>query len=247
MKGLVTAVTVVADVICLTPAGSLGPRGEGQHCHGFTTNQGSRLLAGCVVLGAASVSFAATADAGTGARAHLYKGYAFDACAAPSLRALRAWRASPFRALNIYIGGGDRASAQPNLSASWVRAVLGMGWRLIPTYVSLQAPHPSCPCASMNPWRANSEGVAAATNAVHAAEKLGIGRGNPIYEKIGHAGRDELPAPSGGGIAAPDLLPQGRSAVRTGSKASPAGGRCHFGATRPRPSKALVRSDRRWA
>jgi len=137
-----------------------------------------------MVIGGASVSFGVAADAGTGARAHTYKGYAFDACAAPSVRAIRAWRASPFRALNIYIGGGDRACGQPNLSASWVRTVLGMGWRLIPTYVSLQAPHPSCPCASMNPWRANSEGVAAATNAVHAASRLGIGRGNPIYDDM---------------------------------------------------------------
>ncbi len=145
-------------------------------------NKAARLLAGCAVIGGASFSFAVGADAGTGA--HTYRGYAFDACSAPSVRALRAWSASPFRALNIYIGGGDRACGQPNLSASWVRTVTGMGWRLIPTYVSLQAPRPSCPCASMDPSRANSEGVAAATNAAHAARRLGIGRGNPIYDDM---------------------------------------------------------------
>jgi hypothetical protein len=145
-------------------------------------NKAARLLAGCAAIGGASFSFAVAADAGTGA--HAYSGYAFDACSAPSIGALQAWSASPFRALNVYVGGSDRACGQPNLSAGWVRTVINMGWRLIPTYVSLQAPHPSCRCASMNPNLANSEGVAAATDAVQDARDVGIGRGNPIYDDM---------------------------------------------------------------
>ena len=140
----------------------------------------ARVLAGCVALAGASVWFATTADARTSV--HTFRGYAFDACSSPSLKALRAWsRASPFRAVNIYIGGRDRACDQPHLTAGWVRAATNMGWRLIPTYVGLQAPHPSCGCRSMTPRLANLQGIAAADGAVHAARWLGIGRGNPIY------------------------------------------------------------------
>jgi hypothetical protein len=142
----------------------------------------ARLLAGCAAMAGATLSFTAVAEARPAP--HNYVGFAFDTCSAPSIRTLHAWLRSPFRALNIYIGGADRACSQPHLTAGWVRAVTHMGWRLIPTYVSLQAPRTSCRCHSMNPRRANFDGVAAAANAVHAARWLGIGRGNPIYDDM---------------------------------------------------------------
>lgn len=48
-------------------------------------------------------------------------GRGFDACAAPGPAAMSAWMSrSPYRAVGIYIGGADRACAQPNLTAGWV-------------------------------------------------------------------------------------------------------------------------------
>ena len=55
-------------------------------------------------------------------------GLGFDTCAAPSLSALRAWRASPYRTVNVYFGGRNRACRQPNLTAAWVRDATAMGW-----------------------------------------------------------------------------------------------------------------------
>ena len=43
----------------------------------------------------------------------------FDACTAPSAATMATWlRLSPYRAVGVYIGGSDRACAQPALTAS---------------------------------------------------------------------------------------------------------------------------------
>ena len=69
-----------------------------------------------------------------------YRGLGFDACTAPSRSAMNAWRRrSPYRAIGIYIGGADRACAQPNLSQAWVRTEARAGWRFIPLYAGPQA------------------------------------------------------------------------------------------------------------
>src|SRR3954452_24937716 len=78
-------------------------------------------------------------------------GLGFDACEAPPTSVLRAWLASPFRSVNIYFGGSQRACAdQPELSQTWVATVLANGWKLIPTYVGLQAPCSSSSQAKMS-------------------------------------------------------------------------------------------------
>ncbi|WP_051107962.1 DUF1906 domain-containing protein [Actinomadura atramentaria] len=106
-------------------------------------------------------------------------GRAFDTCAAPSLRTMRAWR-SAYRIANVYIGGVARGCAQPNLTRSWVRRVRALGYRLIPTYVGHQAP-----CAQFRtrftPANAAKAGAWNAKNAVARARKLGIPARSPIY------------------------------------------------------------------
>jgi len=104
-----------------------------------------------------------------------YRGFGFDACTAPSRSAMRAWRRrSPYRAIGIYIGGADRACAQPNLSQSWVRAEARAGWRFIPLYAGPQAAF-----GELNaPVR---QGLAAARDAVAQARRLGFGSRTPIY------------------------------------------------------------------
>ncbi len=104
-----------------------------------------------------------------------FHGLGFDACAAPSRSAMRAWRhRSPYRAIGIYIGGADRACAQPNLSQSWVRDEARAGWRFIPLYAGPQAAFGELHAPSR-------QGAAAARDAVARARRLGFGRRTPIY------------------------------------------------------------------
>jgi hypothetical protein len=111
-----------------------------------------------------------------------FTGLGFDACAAPSSRAMAAWQGSPYRAVGVYIGGLNRACSQPNLTAAWVGEQVAEGWHLIPTYVGLQAPTSACTsCARLSSGLAPAQGTAAARDAVADAAEIGIGPGNPIY------------------------------------------------------------------
>jgi Rv2525c-like, glycoside hydrolase-like domain len=66
-------------------------------------------------------------------------GLGFDACAAPGSNVMSAWLAhSRYQAIGIYIGGSDRACAQPNLTAAWVSQQALAGWHFIPLYVGPQ-------------------------------------------------------------------------------------------------------------
>ena len=104
-----------------------------------------------------------------------YRGRGFDACTAPSRATMRAWRRhSPYRAIGIYIGGSDRACAQPHLSQSWVRHEASAGWRFIPLYAGPQA-------AFGELHAPGRQGVAAARDAAAQARRLGFGRHTPIY------------------------------------------------------------------
>jgi hypothetical protein len=103
----------------------------------------------------------------------------FDTCTAPSLPAMRAWRAK-FAATAIYIGGEEMACDYGNLSAGWIKAAEAMGWSLLPTYVGPQA---SCNTFSgeITPKRAAAEGRAAAADAIADAQMFGLGKGTPLY------------------------------------------------------------------
>src|ERR1700710_2330652 len=75
-----------------------------------------------------------------GAAVTLYQGEAFDTCTAPALHTMDAWRASPYRAVGVYISGPNRGCKQPELTADWVTKATAMGWRLLPIDLGLQAP-----------------------------------------------------------------------------------------------------------
>jgi hypothetical protein len=115
----------------------------------------------------------------SGERRRWVTGEGFDTCSAPSLEAMRAWRAD-FVAANIYIGGAARACPDGRLSRAWVEAVRAMGWRLIPTYVGPQAP-----CTSSKPRftgaSAAVDGQVSAADAVSRASALGLPPRTPIY------------------------------------------------------------------
>jgi len=109
-------------------------------------------------------------------------GLGFDACAAPSSRAMKSWASSPYRAIGVYIGGINRACSQPNLTAAWVSEQIAAGWHLIPTYVGRQAPTSACgSCAPLSASKATKQGTEDANDAVADAQAAGIGAGNPIY------------------------------------------------------------------
>ena len=110
-----------------------------------------------------------------------FTGQGFDACTARSLSELSTWySASPYKAVNMYIGGASRGCAQPNLNAAWVSSAVAQGWVLIPTYVGLQAPCREYPNV-INPAQASSQGIAAADDAIAQLNALGLGVGNPVY------------------------------------------------------------------
>lgn len=113
-----------------------------------------------------------------------FTGLGFDACAAPSSRTMAAWAASPYRGIGVYIGGGNRACSQPNLTSTWVGEQVAAGWHLIPTYVGLQAPTSACSsCAKLSSTlsKATAQGAEEATAAVEEAAEIGMGPGSPIY------------------------------------------------------------------
>ena len=111
----------------------------------------------------------------------------FDICEAPPLSTMQTWWAkSPYRWVNIYFGGLNRAC--PNgPSAEWVAAVYNMGWGLVPTYVGFQAPDVCLPVgvkgAGMvfDPSVAQFEGQQSAEDAAVAAQQIGLAPGTILY------------------------------------------------------------------
>jgi hypothetical protein len=137
-------------------------------------------LLAVVIATSASGGAAATQQA----RAGVFTGYGFDACTAPSIGALDAWAASPYRAVGIYIGGVNRACHDGNLSATWVSTSLSLGWSLLPLYVGLQAPcvgQAGLTLISTNTTTAASQGAAAADDAIAKAQAFGLPAASPIY------------------------------------------------------------------
>lgn len=111
-------------------------------------------------------------------------GMAFDACAAPSVATMQAWRSSPYAAVGIYIGGSMRACGDGNLSAAWLDTVAAQGWGFIPIYVGLQSPcvyQGGLDLISRDLATARRQGAASATDAVAAAGRFGLTAGTPLY------------------------------------------------------------------
>ncbi len=159
--------------------------------------------------------------------ADAFTGYGFETCTAPSVAALNAWAASPYRAVGIYLGGANRACKDGNLSASWVTTTRSLGWNLLPLYVGLQAPCVSqsgLAKISQNLTTAATQGAAAANDAVAKSNGFGLPAGIPLYLDVeGYATNDAACTKSvqafvGGWVNA--LRPAGYLAGVYGSAAS---------------------------
>ena len=104
-----------------------------------------------------------------------FHGMGFDSCAAPSSKAMAAWKKhSPYGAVGIYVGGSDRACGQGNLTAAWVRREASAGWRFFPMYAGPQAAFGELNAPA-------KQGTKAAADAVTQAQKLGFGPRTPLY------------------------------------------------------------------
>ena len=122
-----------------------------------------------------------------GTTATRFTGLAFDTCTAPTLAQMTAWKASPYKAIGIYMGGVNRSCAQPSLTPSWVSAVTAMGWRLVPIYLGLQAPCSTRATAvKMSATSSNRQAVREAADAVAKARALGLLPGSAIYNDMEH-------------------------------------------------------------
>ena len=123
-----------------------------------------------------------------------FRGHAFDICNVPSLSQLNTWyEKSPYRAVNLYIGGVSRYCSNTALNASYVKKIAEQGWKLIPTWVGHQAPKP---CGNYkNPFPLNVDqayqyGVDNANQAQAKMKELGLtyadGKGGVIYLDLEH-------------------------------------------------------------
>jgi uncharacterized protein YraI len=118
-------------------------------------------------------------------------GLGFDACTAPSLTALKAWRGpSPYSTVNMYFGGNNRGCAQPNLTSTWVRDATAAGWKLLPTYFGHQ---PYCMFGDKpnryTAGNATTRGTSDAGDAVTRAKALGLLPGSALYADVEHYDR----------------------------------------------------------
>jgi hypothetical protein len=139
------------------------------------------LLTGFVAVAAGVAPLVAAGAAGAAVpRAGTFTGEGFDGCTLPSATDLKDWSPSPYRALNIYIGGVN-AACPHHPGSKWAKGVTALGWSLIPTFVGLQAPSNECGCASIVPAKASAEGAGAANEAVKELKAMGIGAGNVVY------------------------------------------------------------------
>ncbi|MGW1345234.1 glycoside hydrolase domain-containing protein [Kribbella sp. NPDC002412] len=122
-----------------------------------------------------------------GSTATRFTGLAFDTCTAPTVAQMTAWKASPYKAIGIYIGGINRSCAQPQLTPSWVSSVTRMGFRLIPIYLGYQAP---CTfrtnAVKMTAPSATFQGGLLARDAVNTARALNLLAGSAIYFDLEH-------------------------------------------------------------
>jgi photosystem II stability/assembly factor-like uncharacterized protein len=103
-------------------------------------------------------------------------GQGFDICEIPTLTQMGTWwDASPYQAVNLYIGGSSRACENSALDASYLDQLYQQGWKFIPTWVGPQAPCTSYPSRmSSSVTDSYQQGVNEADLAVLRLAELGL-------------------------------------------------------------------------
>jgi hypothetical protein len=142
-------------------------------------------LSGLAVLAllAGSTVPAASAAPSDGS-AHHYDARGLDSCNAPTHAQMAAfWHQTRWWWWGVYIGGGNRACPNTNLTPRWIHREVRRGWGLQPIWVGLQAP-----CAnqgglatmSWRPARAHKQGRRAAVHAYNRVRELHMNTHTPV-------------------------------------------------------------------
>ncbi len=115
---------------------------------------------------------------GMGSCTQDFVGHGFDKCEVATLGQAQTWMSgSPYRVMNLYIGGANRACDNTALNATLVAQLGQQGWKFIPTWVGPQSmcwPYATSSRISNDPATAYSQGVSEANAAVDAAAGLGL-------------------------------------------------------------------------
>ncbi len=119
----------------------------------------------------------------------ILQGQGFDKCEVATLSQLQRWHdQSPYRAVNLYIGGACRACSNSALSASYLEQMSAQGWLFIPTWVGPQSAGYGGGCSrriSNDTATAYQQGIDEANAAIEVARSLGLtlddGSGTVIY------------------------------------------------------------------
>jgi hypothetical protein len=111
-----------------------------------------------------------------GSKTSIFYGQGFDKCEVATPGQLQNWvTASPYRVVNLYIGGSSRGCPNSALDAAYLTQLDQQGWRFIPTWVGPQAACTSFKTQmSYDPATAYNEGIAEANAAVAVAANLGL-------------------------------------------------------------------------
>ncbi|MFT3892404.1 MAG: DUF1906 domain-containing protein [Anaerolineales bacterium] len=131
-----------------------------------------------------------------GGNSQIYIGQGFDICEIPTLSQMETWAvSSPYKAINLYIGGSSRLCSNTALTASYLKQLTALGWKFIPTWVGPQAPCTSyLTRMSSNTTTAYNQGVAQADLAVDTLATLGLTlpdqTGSIAYYDIEYYGTD---------------------------------------------------------
>jgi photosystem II stability/assembly factor-like uncharacterized protein len=123
-------------------------------------------------------------------------GQGFDKCEIPTLSQMQTWwNGSPYKTVNLYIGGSSRGCTNSALTPSFLFRLNQQGWRFIPTWVGPQAPCTGYPSRmSSDVIEAYAQGVSEANLAVERLAALGLTdpdmTGSVIYYDIEAYGTD---------------------------------------------------------
>jgi hypothetical protein len=121
-------------------------------------------------------------------------GQGFDRCQIPTIPQMQTWsQNSPYKTVNLYIGGSSRTCSNNVLSSSYIFQLYQQGWMFFPTWVGPQAPCTGYPNRiSSDVAIAYTEGVNQANLAVDRLAELGLTgpekTGSVVYYDIEHYG-----------------------------------------------------------
>jgi glucose/arabinose dehydrogenase/photosystem II stability/assembly factor-like uncharacterized protein len=128
----------------------------------------------------------------------VFVGQGFDICEIPTISQLQTLSMnSPYKVVNLYIGGSARACLNTALTSSYLKKMYQQGWKFIPTWVGPQAPCTGYSSRiSSDVAAAYNQGISEANLAVERLAELGLTypdkTSSVVYYDIEHYGTDTI-------------------------------------------------------